>query len=335
MYDKLRPLEFHGAFKEHLKAFVLEKRGLGLKYGNSFVFNLQHFDRFSMDYDCAAGLSKELALAWTKRLSYHVRSTQESRISLMRQFAIYLRRNNVPACVLPICNSTEFYRTKPHVFTEHEISRIFAAADTFMYRKETPNRHLIMPLVFRVLYCCGLRISEALKLRNCDVDLERGMFEIVDAKGERDRIIPINEQLRVRCVDYYEKVHTNPMPTNYFFPSPYGGYYDQSTVYRAFRQALAKCGISHGGRKKGPRVHDLRHTFSVHSFRRFIADGRDPMEILPILAAYLGHKTYAGTTHYLHLVSEVFPEITDAVEKIYGSFIPVPVVTGGEAHETN
>lgn len=332
MYDKLLPLEFHGVFKEHLKLFILEKRGLGLKYGNSIVFNLKHFDRFSMDYDCSSGLTKELAMAWTERLPYQARVTQEHKISLIRQFALYLRRNGVAACVLPICNSTEFYRTKPYVFTKDEINRIFSAADQIPRRNESPNRYLIMPLVFRVLYCCGLRISEALKLQIKDVDLTRGTLDILDAKGNRDRIVPIDEQLRLRCAKYYEQVHKNPAPTDYFFPSSYGGYYDQSTVYRAFRQVLAKCGISHGGRRKGPRIHDLRHTFSVHSFRKFMDGGRDPMEILPILAAYLGHKTYAGTTHYLHLVSEVFPEITGAVEKMYGSLIPA---LGGDADETD
>lgn len=332
MHDKQLPLEFCGVFKEHLGSFVLEKRGLGLKYGKSIVLNLKSFDRFSMNYDCSSGLTKELAMAWTERLSYQARVTQEHKISLIRQFALYLQRNGVAACVLPICHSTEFYRTKPYIFTKDEIDRIFSVADEIPCRNESPNRHLIMPLVFRVLYCCGLRISEALTLQIKDVDLARGTLDILDAKGNRDRIVPIDEQLRLRCMNYYDQVHKNPAPEDYFFPSPYGGYYDQSTVYKAFRQVLAKCGISHGGRRKGPRIHDLRHTFSVHSFRRFMDGGRDPLEILPILATYLGHKTYAGTTHYLHLVSEVFPEITEKVEEIYGNLIPAP---GGDTSETD
>ena len=332
MYDKLRPLEFQGAFKDHLKAFVEQKRGIGLKYGNKTVQMLNRFDKFSMNYDCSAGLSKEMALAWTERPSYQARATQENRISLIRQFAIFLQRNEISACVLPVCNSSEFYRTKPYIFTECEVGQIFAAADAFPFRKESPLRHLIMPLIFRMLYCCGLRISEALKLRVADVNLEQGILEVLDAKGQRDRIVPIDEQLRIRCAEYFQLVHGSPTPGGYFFPSPYGGYYDESTVYHAFRQVLAKCRISHGGRGKGPRLHDLRHTFAVHSFRKFIAAGRDPMEILPVLAAYLGHKTYAGTIHYLHLVPEVFPEITGSVEKLYGCLIPT---LGGEASEAD
>jgi len=332
MRDKLRPLEFNGIFSEHLKSFVLEKRGIGLKYGNSIIMLLQQFDRLSMNYDCSGGLSKELVLAWTERQTYQNRSTQEARISLMRQFAIYLQRNGVYACILPVCNSNRFYSTKPYIFTKKEIGRIFAKADEMPRRKESPNRHIIMPLVFKMLYCCGLRISEALKLQIKDVDLARGTLDILDAKGDRDRLVPIDVRLRILCVGYFNRIHTNPKPTDYFFPSPYGGYYDTSTVYKAFRQVLAKCGISHGGRGKGPRIHDLRHTFSVHSFRKFMEGGRDPMEILPVLATYLGHKTYAGTTHYLHLVSDVFPEITEAMEKLYGSLIPT---FGGEVYEVN
>lgn len=330
MYDKVNTPEFNGGLAIQLQAFLSEKRGLGYKYERT-GYLLKQFDKFSMDYDCSDGLTKELALAWAERLPYQSRSTQESKITIIRQFAIFMQRNGYNACVLPKCNSTEFYRHKPCVYTTGEISRIFTAADSMESRPETPHRHLIFPLLFRVLYCCGLRISEALKLKVNDVNLESGVLEITDGKGNRDRLVPMDDELKRHCVDYYSLMRNNLSSDGYFFPSPRGGRYNHNSVYGVFRGLLIKSNISHGGRGKGPRVHDIRHTFAVHSFRRFISAGRDPMEILPVLAAYLGHKTYAGTSHYLHLIAEMFPEITSAVEEMYGDFIPA----GGGIDETN
>ena len=330
MYDKVSIPVFNGEFCVQLQGFLIEKRNLGCKYERTDNL-LKQFDKFSMNYDCSEGLTKELALAWAERLPYQSRSTQEKKITIIRQFAIFMQRNGYNACVLPKCNSTEFYRHKPYIFTVEEMNRIFVAADAIKSRPETPHRHLIFPLLFRILYCCGLRVSEALKLKVKDIDLQTGILEITDGKGQRDRIIPMDDDLRVRCCNYYSLMQKFLSPDDYFFSSPRGGRYNANSVYGVFRKLLVKSNISHGGRGKGPRVHDIRHTFAVHSFRSFISAERDPMEILPVLAAYLGHKSYTGTVHYLHLVAEMFPEITSSVEEMYGDFIP----RGGVTDEAN
>ena len=93
-----------------------------------------------------------------------------------------------------------------------------------------------------------------------------------------------------------------------------------------------KCGISHGGRDKGgPRLHDLRHTFCVHSLRQFLKNGVDYRAALPILSVYMGHSTISATGKYLRLTADAFPEITNMLETMYGSIIPELEV---ESHET-
>ena len=65
-----------------------------------------------------------------------------------------------------------------------------------------PFRHLIMPVLFRTIYACGLRLSEARLLRPDDVDIDAGVLQIRDAKGGQDRQVPVSEPLRVRLADY-------------------------------------------------------------------------------------------------------------------------------------
>ena len=95
----------------------------------------------------------------------------------------------------------------------------------------------------------------------------------------------------------------------FFFPSPYGGRYPERTIYAYFRRFLWEVGISHGGRGKGPRVHDLRHAFAVHCLKRWVRNAVDLTVALPYLSAYLGHEGLKGTQRYLRLTSELYPDI--------------------------
>lgn len=85
---------------------------------------------------------------------------------------------------------------------------------------------------------------------------------------------------------------------------------------------LHRCGIPHGGRGKGPRIHDLRHTFAVHAMLRWYREGADLDARLPVLATYLGHQSLLGTERYLHLTAELFPEVTARSDAAFGDVIP-------------
>lgn len=88
-----------------------------------------------------------------------------------------------------------------------------------------------------------------------------------------------------------------------------------------FRKLLYQSGISHGGRGKGPRVHDL-HTFAVHRLIQWYEEGADLNAKLPFLVAYLGHKDFTGTQKYLHLTAELFPNLIKRTNEQFGGIIP-------------
>jgi len=112
------------------------------------------------------------------------------------------------------------------------------------------------------------------------------------------------------------------MGNPYFFPSPYGGKYSEVTIYKLFREALWHAGISHLGRGKGPRIHDLRHTFAVNCLKRWVSDGRDLNNALPYLSAYLGHEDIRGSQRYLRLTADLFPNLTSIIENICAYVVP-------------
>jgi integrase/recombinase XerD len=185
----------------------------------------------------------------------------------------------------------------------------------------SPLRHLIMPEVFRLLYGCGFRVSEVLKLQVRDVDLNQGIITVRQGKFRKDRLVPPALPLVNRLRKYAAHFENRP-PNAIFFPAPSGRPFSLYTVYRLFRQLLLQCGISHGGRGKGPRIHDARHLFAVRALRRWYQDGADLDAKLPLLATYLGHVNLSETQHYLHLTAELFPEITARADAAFGDVIP-------------
>jgi integrase/recombinase XerD len=182
-------------------------------------------------------------------------------------------------------------------------------------------RHLVMPEVFRLLYGCGFRVREVLKLRVRDVDLNQGTITVRQGKGRKDRLVPPALALVNRLRKYAARLENRP-PDATFFPGVSGRPFSLRTVYTLFRQLLLRCGIPHAGRGKGPRIHDYRHLFAVHALRRWYREGADLDAKLPLLATYLGHQHLSGTQHYLHLTAELFPEITARAEAAFGDVIP-------------
>ena len=324
---------FAGAFKGELVMLLSEARVLGKKYAEEERL-MRVFDRLSLEYDCEMGLSKELVLAFVQKQPHWKRSTQERRIAMVRKVAMFLSIHGVPAY---ICGTDKLVITdeyfSPYIFSHDEISKILQTADCEIQARYYDRNHMFYPVVFRILYCCGLRISEALNLRIRDVDTKNGELFIKNSKNHKDRILPITDDLVIRLNGYHQAVHPLYDDDDFFFEPPRGGQYHKTTVYHHFRDILFKCGISHGGRERGgPRLHDLRHTFCVHSLRQFLNDGVDYRAALPILCAYMGHSTLSATGKYLRLTAEAFPEIAKSFETRYGSLIPSLEVIHDEAY---
>jgi integrase len=207
------------------------------------------------------------------------------------------------------------------MLSDEELRKFFQAVDKLEPTARSPLRHLIMPEVFRLLYGCGFRVSEVLKLRVRDVDLNQGIITVRQGKFRKDRLVPPALSL-VNRMRKYAAHFEKRAPDAIFFPGPSGGPYSLRTVYALFRKLLLQCGISHGGRGKGPRIHDARHQFACHALRRWYQNGEDLDAKLPLLATYLGHQNLSGTQRYLHLTAELFPEITARADAAFGDVIP-------------
>jgi integrase len=181
--------------------------------------------------------------------------------------------------------------------------------------------HLALPVIFRILYGCGLRVSEVVHLKYKDVNLEDGILTIREAKTDKDRLIPLSNSVNQSCIDYAEKIWWEK-DNEYFFLAPDRTMISTMTVYQRYRRYLDAAGISHGGKGKGPRLHDIRHTFAVHVLQKWIENEVDLSAMLPILSTYMGHTSVRATAKYLRLTAEVYPDLIKRVESSCAFVIP-------------
>jgi len=189
-----------------------------------------------------------------------------------------------------------------------------------------------MPVFFRMIYLCGLRVSEARLLRVGDVDLTDGVLNIHHSKNDNSRLIPMSDTLTGICREYSKTVHELPRQTDYYFPGAVDKPMSNTNIYHNFRRFLWAAGISHGGRGVGPRIYDFRHTFAVNCLKKWSEKGQDLLIYLPILKTYMGHQSFKGTAYYLRMTADVFPKISLQLEKRFPNLIPD---VGGLVDEAN
>ena len=214
------------------------------------------------------------------------------------------------------------HRPPPYVFSDEEIRRLFHVIDT-QPLSEMSNRALVDPVLFRVFYATGMRLSEALNLQLRDVDLTRATLEVRDGKNHEGRVVPITRRLAESVESYVAAAHPHPEPAHHLFhtgdPSTPA---DKSTIYNRFRRYLADADIPHF--PGGPHIHSLRHGFAVANLRRWAADGADLAVMLPYLSAYMGHADLRGTQYYLQLTADAYPQLAAMVQARFGYVIPTP-----------
>jgi integrase len=310
-------MQFNSKLAPYFNDFVALKLACGYRYTSEQTL-LKRMDRYFLECDCSGeSVTRSVIESWTSKRDHERPRTHRSRLWITIQFAKYLRSRGVEAYVpdsrLAPISRTDFV---PYIFSHSQIRSLLNAVDNLRFDSRGPERHIVMPELFRLLCSCGLRISEVLSLRVCDVDLDTGTLRILDTKFHKDRLVPTSWAITERLKAYSDTMKFC-QPDAIFFPTARGSKYDKRTVYHLFRNLLRQIGITHGGRGKGPRMHDLRHTFAVHCLERWYRNGDDLNARLPLLVTYLGHQTLLGTQRYLQLTPRIFPDINQRLEAFF------------------
>lgn len=323
---------YKGPFKDHIKNHVDLKRSIGYKYIND-AGRLKYFDSFTLEkYPKAVTLTKEIVLDWCSKKIHETQANLRTRTSIIRQFGKYLESIGIETYIIPKGYRHAEEQYIPHIYTDNELTDFFTQTDKCKYYHERPYRHHIMPVIFRMIYMCGLRASEARFLKVADVDLKEGVLTINQSKKGNSRLVPMSDFLTEYCRNFSKKVHLHSAPEDYYFPVPNGKSITLENLYKNFRRFLWQAKISHGGSGHGPRIHDFRHSHAVHCLKKWVKQEKDLMTYLPVLSTYMGHSSFKATAYYLRLTADVFPDITLKIETKYPGITPELEGDANEAH---
>ena len=311
----MNKFNYRSIYAPYFKQFIATKKALGyISLRTEWIF-LEFDNFFAENNTTTLGVTRKQVEQWRATRINDAPSTIYTKYSILSQFCKYMCRHGYDCYIprMPVNLSRDSFT--PHIFSGREIADIFRACDNMrLYDKHMSTILFIVPSIMRLLYAAGLRISEAVALKNADIDFDKRCLYIRKSKNREERIAPLSDTLEETLKQYLHYRNRMPVPgindaNGYFFVSPNGTNCRQGSVYKWFRKALAVSGIPHIGDHQGPRVHDLRHTFAVHSLVQMARCGLDLYYSLPLLSTFLGHKSLNATEQYVRLTAEMYPDL--------------------------
>ncbi|MCK9424013.1 MAG: site-specific integrase [Bacteroidales bacterium] len=203
-----------------------------------------------------------------KRLSF---SYQNQLVNALRLFYKEIMRQELT--VEQIRRPRKEYKL-PNVLSKREVKMLLEVLKNVKHR-----------VMLSTIYSCGLRRGELLNLKPADIDSNRGLLIIRQAKGRKDRVVPISEKIIKMLREYYIQYR----PTKWMFEGVKSGeQYDERSLQQVLKKAIFLAGI-----KKPVTLHWLRHSYATHLHEAGV-DIRYIQELL-------GHKSSRTTEIYTHV----------------------------------
>ncbi|MCB1955945.1 MAG: tyrosine-type recombinase/integrase [Rhodocyclaceae bacterium] len=299
------------SLKARVDDYLAERRRQGFSLRSRDAF-LSGFARFVAAKRHRGPLTAELMAEWVRAAKdgHGDAGTWARSWGRLRHFICYLQQFE-PDTELPERSlfGPEPGRVAPHIYHDEEIVDLLAAARTL--GPAGSLRPITYETLFGLMASSGLRLSEALHLRDADVDLKRGMLTIRQTKFAKSRQLPIHPSTS-RALTRYRRQRERHLPTTPGMPFligsrgrrlglPLGGR-QVHRVFNALRDGLGQ--VNRGGHE-APRLHDLRHTFAVRRLLCWYADGADVDQKMLALSTYMGHTEIFYTYWYLTAVPEL------------------------------
>lgn len=315
---------FTSVFGERLSSFLDYRSARGFKK-ETYLRHFIKFDRWCVEkHPGQTQLSRELVLDWIDDAAISCYNTAQ-RVASMRQFAKYLCAIGEEAYILPEKYAPLKSRAAAYIFTDFELAALFRSIDRLPPTKKEPFLNEITPVLFRLIYTCGLRPNEGRELLLENVNLETGEILITHTKRNKERFVVMSDDMLAFARRYEQRRQIFGGGNPYFFPSAGGGAMTAETVYSAFNRAWSHADLD--GKYPGKaRVYDLRHRFASACLNRWLDNGENLLAMLPFLREYMGHSCLSETAYYIHILPEniikssaidwakfnaMFPEVTE------------------------
>lgn len=302
---------------DRLGEYLVVRRTLGFELAYSERV-LRVFTAFADKHEIGV-ITPDLFLRWKRAFGAANNTTWSARLSMVRGFARWLnghdpRNVEPPLGLIPARRG----RPRPHIYSKAQVTSIVKRA------AELPSAYGLRGWAFTTLFgliaATGLRINEALRLNDADVDLDNGVITIRQSKNGRARYAPVSASTTDRLGAYQqERVRLFGRQTGAFFRNDENRRVGDCAARYNFAQVSQDLGLRTAQRYhrhgRGPRIHDLRHTFAVHTIIDWYRKGLDPDREMSKLSTYLGHAKPEYTYWYIEAVPELMQLASKRAER--------------------
>jgi integrase len=303
----MNQLRYHyeSVFAPYIEGLIKQKKADGFAYDFQ-AYILKFFDLFCVGngYDQPI-ITREIIMAWAIQRETEGVNYRNQRVSFIRQLSWYMISMGINSYI-PRHMPSEAV-TIPHILNRDELAALFTIVDTYIPAGSKPRRlSMEYQILFRMYYCCGMRLAEGCHLKKTDIDLENGIITVRQSKGQKDRLVYMADDVVLLCREYLRKMEDLCPDTIWFFP----GYDPQmhirkTSVDRRFKQLWRMTPYA-GKCDKEPTIQALRHTFVVDRLNQWMAEGVSLEVMMPYLSRYLGHSGPEETMYYYHQVRDAF-----------------------------
>jgi site-specific recombinase XerD len=303
---------FQSRWADSLHQYLTTKQALGRRYDNEARV-LRNWDAFVFQFHPHSATPTEpMFHGWAKGLVHLAPTVRRDRCRIVRNFLLFHARNHT---VEYIPEMDTFPRPspccRPRLVSEAEMAGVLATATRLLPSSRNPLRAETVRLAFILLFCCGLRRGELLRLKLAHIDQAQNLLHIEGTKFHKSRMVPLSDSVSKVLRNYMELRCQKRIPSDAesFLiwsrgrPEPKAVYTSTALTTLWYHLCLSAGVVDERGRP--PRLHDLRHSFAVNTLHRWYAQGEDAQTRLPHLAAYMGHVSPVSTYYYLQLTPQL------------------------------
>lgn len=289
----LNNYDFKSIFKEELNNFISYKRSLGYDY-KAEISRLKYIDNILFQLKLShKSITKETFFELTKRNDMK-EANYARQYGVTKDFCKFLISNEYKNIYYEDKKFNIINNYNPIIFNDNEIDMLFNTMDNYKnlhQNKKSYNLYYTYSVFFRLIYACGLRVSEGIKINIENIDFNENTIRIIDSKRHISRIVVFSDSLK-DCLIHY--INSLKLQKGLLFKNTRNNQLCKNQLRKYYRNIIIQAQLNNKS-----HIHDLRHCFCNKAFNQMLENGYDENVVIVYLYKYMGHKTITETEYYL------------------------------------
>ncbi len=290
----LNEYNFKSIFKSELNYFIKYKRSLGLKYKDE-IYRLRKIDNILFELKLKSKkITKTTFYELTKRNDMQGENYARQ-YGVTKDFCKFLISNEYKNIYYENRKFNVVNNYKPIIFSNEEIIKLFETMDNFakdFIGKKNYKLYYSYSIVIRLLYACGLRFSEVIKINVENINFNENTIDIIDSKRHISRIVVFSNSMK-QCLENYIKLFD--IQNGLLFRNTRDKKIENKSLNVYYKKILKLATLNTKN-----NLHNLRHCFCNNAFNQMLEKGYDENVVMVYLYKYMGHKSIVETEYYLH-----------------------------------